>query len=80
MKRRDYVLLARVFRQSLENNADYPGDNSLRSMSRAGIKHTLVVLCNELAHDNANFDQRKFLFAATGSHDLHLQLLEVEGS
>jgi hypothetical protein len=81
MSRKDYQMLARVFRQSLDNNADLPdaGNVTYRSTVRAGILHTLVVLCDELARDNQNFDRRTFLFAATGSHDMHLSLLESEG-
>jgi hypothetical protein len=77
MTKRDYELLASTFRMALARNADVPGDNGYRSIARAGIIHTLTLLAANLADAKPTFDRRKFLFAATGSHDLHLSLLEI---
>jgi hypothetical protein len=81
MSKHDYVILANTFRQALKNNGDIPNApdvNKMRAAARGGIEHTLVLLCDQLADDNPRFDRRKFLFAATGSHDMHLKLLQME--
>lgn len=82
MQKRDYEILANTFRQALKNNGDVPNApdvSKMRAAARGGIEHTLVLLCDQLAGDNPRFDRRKFILAATGSIDMHLELLEMEG-
>lgn len=79
MHKADYVMLAKVFRTGLQNHEDMSAlPTNYRTLCRAAIQHVLVLLAEELAADNPNFDRRRFLRAASGSDDLHLMMLEVE--
>lgn len=77
MSRQDYELLAKSFRDSLEENQDLPHFN--RSQARAGIRNVLLHLVDALGTANPNFDRAKFLRAVTGNDGLENDLRKLEG-
>lgn len=59
MTRKDYILIARVFRQAQEDNY---GDSS----ANAGIEYASDLLADALAKENPRFDRDKFIKACVG--------------
>lgn len=79
MTKQDFQQIAGVFRQRLDVDFPMPEDPAFDG-PRDAVIGTLIALANTFATINPRFDRDKFLFAATGSRDLHLLLLEVENA
>ena len=59
MTRKDYILIAKAFRQAQEDNY---GDSS----ANAGIEYASDLLADALAKENPRFDKDKFIKACVG--------------